>query len=320
VELMLNQWQYLTRPSEWDPTIAWSPDGRVLACATTNGNIDLWDIREHRLWGSLPANEPVQVDLLAFSPDGHTLAGAFDFSMSEPIRFWDIATGLRWQTSGEHEDHVHEITFSPDGAILASAAGEVKLWSSGTGEQLSVLDGLTTVAFSPDGTRLASRFQGGPVANQYGAIKIWDIGSAEVKLILEGHLANVEQVLFSEDSRLIIARGTLPPVLKVRVPTEAINIWDASTGEELCYCAIEGSLNAILLYPNSDLFLSTGRTSQNKSGHPVTELALWDTQTCRQLCRTSINVERIGSLALSPDGSLLATSIKGAVLLWQIET
>ena len=65
------------------------------------------------------------------------------------------------------------LAFSADGTRLAtgSSVGNVRLWATSTGEELSVLRGhkpwITDMAFSPDGTRLAS-------ASLDKTVRIWD--------------------------------------------------------------------------------------------------------------------------------------------------
>ena len=113
-----------------------------------------------------------QVETVAFSPDGLTLASG---SLDRTIKLWDVASGQEITTLSGHGHWVWSVAFSPDGATLASASFDdtAKLWDLATGQEKASLLGHTdlvlALAYSPDGTMLASAGFG-------GAIKLWDVG------------------------------------------------------------------------------------------------------------------------------------------------
>ena len=114
-------------------SVAYSPDGTILAGGARGGTIQLWDVERERLLVPLiPPGPGYEVNTLAFSPDGRTVASG----SRDEIQVWDVENQRHFKTLQGHNQRIFSLAFSPDGATLASGAEDdtAKLWEVATGK------------------------------------------------------------------------------------------------------------------------------------------------------------------------------------------
>ncbi len=74
---------------DWVMSVAFAPDGRMLASGSNDSTIKLWDVASGREVRTLSGHTS-DVWSVAFSPDGRTLASG---SRDKTIKLWDVASG-----------------------------------------------------------------------------------------------------------------------------------------------------------------------------------------------------------------------------------
>src|SRR5262249_52402547 len=96
-------------------TVAYSPDGKMLAAAGEGTTIKFWDTASHRLLYELKAGRAGAIRTIAFSADGRRLASGGD---DKVVRVWDPEhAALLWYIRG-HTEAIQSVAFRPDGRWL----------------------------------------------------------------------------------------------------------------------------------------------------------------------------------------------------------
>jgi len=210
--------------------IAWSPDGQILASASKDRNIGLWNRETEELCTFLKGTgRSGAVSSVAWLPDRRKLISG---STAKTVRLWDVKTEKMDSRPG-HSDSINSVAVSPDGQMFASGSSDrtIRVWSAKNAKLLQTFKGHTgevlSVAWSPDGRLLAS-------GSRDKTIKIWDINTGKILQTFGGHTGEVLSVAWSPDGQ-ILASGSRDCTIRIwDLQEKRRNILEAHTGGVTC--------------------------------------------------------------------------------------
>lgn len=281
------------------PSIAFSPDGKTIACGNKDGTITLWGSNGEPIGKPFLHGHEGPINSIAFSPNGkYVVSGGQDGT----VRLWNC----QGQSIGEpfrgHTGQVYSVAFSPNGKYIASGGhdGTVRLWNR---EGIAIRtpfygheSSVTVVTFSPDGDLIAS-------GSADSTIRMWDLDGNPLSKPLEG-LNFVTSIAFSPDGSLIAGAGERGSYAM---------LWD-------CQGNPIAQMHIFLVKRWAIVFLAfspDGKTivTANRDG----DLHLWDLNGNLIGNEISGNGRTITSIAFSPDGQIIASACSdNHIYLWSI--
>jgi RNA polymerase sigma factor (sigma-70 family) len=298
-------------------TVAFSPEGGVLL-SQAGDDIRFWDVATGKELQHIAGLR--QINACGLSPDGKTLAllRAPDGVVNNTIfGLWDVASGRLRRTLSEGRYYFHWVHFSPDGKMLLTNGenSTVQLWDLATGKprSLNVRDRVQAAIFSTSGTHIIT-------AGSDQTVRFWDVSTGKETRRLHIQVAS-SRIAVSPDDRLLATVGSQWKILSqdehggsmVEELEPFIRIWDVSSGKEVRRLATPPSQKKPWQQgAESFLFAPDGKTLFSNGPGPV--LRAWEVDTGKVLRAMPLDCYAAWGLALSGDGTRLATAAGGLTL------
>ena len=279
--------------------LAWSPDGSLLASASTNRTLRLWGAADWQIRRTI-AGHPQFITQVAWAPDSRRVVSS---SFDRFLRLWDVSEGQATQTLRGHGSQVYTVAWSADGRMLASGSEDrtVRIWNLENARSwvaASHLGPLSRVAWRPASNHLAS-------ASWDGSILLLDSRSEQITRIEAGHSDAVMSIAWSPDGNLLASASR----------DRTLRIWDVD--KKRLAIVLEGHTDAV-----SDVsFAFDGKLLASSSMDGT--IRLWNTADWTTVAL--LEDPRAGTtsncVAFHPRAPMLASlsEHQTAVLIWEID-
>ena len=302
---------------DWVYGLAFTPDGQRLISAGADRTIRVWDTQYGRSQMVL-AGPTDQVFDVAVSPDGRYVASG---SGDGYVRLWDISPqGSSEVITMDHKGSVHDVIYSPDGKMIASAGnadGVIKLWDASTGALLRTLQGIP-----PSAESMFWNSNGRYLAASYGTGQalVWDMtntaADAQPVLTIQGNGVWVNGVSLNADSSMLATADDngMVHVYNTKNGREVINL----NADKQFGWSNDSTYNKNFLWASAALFSPDGKYVA--ASYATGMIVIWDWMTGKPAMVLKGHDDIVENIAYNPDGSLLASASDDSnVIIWDLD-
>ncbi|MCB9502421.1 MAG: TIR domain-containing protein, partial [Deferribacteres bacterium] len=284
--------------TDWVRALAFSSDGNIIASASDDNTVRLWDVNNYKEIALLKGHT-YTVYSVAFSSDRNTIASA---SADNTVRLWDANNHKEIVLLIGHTNWVRAVAFSSDGNTIVSASSDntVRLWDANNHKEIARLNGhtkaISSVVFSSSGNTVAS-------ASDDQTIRFWNTKTHKEIAQLKGHNNTVRAVAFSNNGNTIASASD----------DHTIRLWNLKRKNEIVQ--LNGHTKAVLSVAFSNDENTIISASDDKT------IRLWDVKTHKEITQLNGHTNTVWSVAISSDGNTIASaSDDKTVRLWDVKT
>ncbi len=221
--------------------VAFSPDSRLLAAASDDGIVRIFDVTSRKMLRSLDRHKRA-VTSLAFHPDGNLLASA---GFDGVVRLWNPETGAEQAAIQTNTGKVLSLAFS-GGFIFWGGDNQEVHWATVLGESprdcsfTGNTAWVTALHFHPDGRTLITG--GGD-----GTLRLCTFDGRQVreKFLLRGHTKTARDAAFAPDGQSLVSVGE----------DAQIFLWDTDTGSLRRKWELRIAIHGVAFAPDSRHFV-----------------------------------------------------------------
>lgn len=280
-----------------------SPDGRMLAAASEDGSVRVWNHDARQLITTFSGhNGPVSS--VSFSANGkralsagHHVQG--DWTAGEAY-LWDVVTGHQRQAY-RHGQLLFDAVFDAEGRVITAGDDRrIKIWDAESGGLVEEINAhanlIRRLAVSPDGNLLAS-------ASEDNSVRVWNLTKTQHRLVArEPNVNELTNLAFSPDSRVIASVGYRGD----------IRLWDAKDSRLIKTLSEGDSAN--------DGTWGVGFSPDNRflAVYGNKQLTLWNIASGHLVKEAAEPASWITALAFHPNGKHLVLGNGGKIYLWNI--
>jgi WD40 repeat protein len=286
----------LTGPTKEAVSVAFSPDGNLIAAIGGNGTLYFWSTAD----GQEPVISGVSGRAAPFSPDGKWIAAG----SGSNVKIWDVATRRVLKTfpghpdEPGHQDALRAVAFSRDGKSLVSGGKDhnVFIWDLAGNAPGRRFDGhsdlVYSVAFSSDGKRVAS-------ASFDQNVIVWDVASRQPVKTLSFSTRMMAAIFSSNDAWLATAGQD-----------GNVTVWDRSNWQQTWQTRGNGQMVTTLAFSRDDKLIASGGDDG--------KVKVWNSVTGKLVRVYSGHTSTIWGVEFSLDDKWIASaSGDQTVKIWQ---